>query len=315
MLLILNITDLLIYLDEGLTKNLNSLIINGYIEKRTSKWIEDRTLSAGIHFVGRDVYFEEDRLVKDERDGYKGRSANNACNTTEGRENSQNLDGRRFCRREEELTRIYTSFELHSQLMDSMNNSNLLKNISGDWRSNQNLKVGDYVEISGVISSDSVLSYLDVFYDAVNCIGVSEMNKYCTCNEQTLNNFQLVFKQMEHLNNLLTSNGTKDLIIKTEGNDIVAIVNNNNFFDTYSNILDQVECPCKVIGKIVRICKKNECIHLLRKTGQPLFYENLLKYCCDIGNNLNDSGIILPEQPKLKVDGETILIIPISVCI
>ena len=29
--------DLLIYLDESLTKNLNSLVIDGYIEKRTSK--------------------------------------------------------------------------------------------------------------------------------------------------------------------------------------------------------------------------------------------------------------------------------------
>ena len=35
----------------------------------------------------------------------------------------------------------------------------------------------------------------------------------------------------------------------------------------------------------------------------------------DIGNNINDSGIILPSQPKCKVEGETILIIPISVCI
>lgn len=315
MLLILDITDLLIYLDEGLTKNLNSLIINGYIEKRTSKWIEDRTISAGVDFTDKDLYFQEDRQMKDERDGYKGKSFNNACNTTEGKENRQNLDGRRFCRREEELTRIYTSFELHSQLMNSLVNSNLLKSITGDWRKNQDLKVGDYIEITGSISSESVLAYLDVFYDAINCIGISEMKKYCNCNEQILNNFQLVFKQMAHLKTLLTSNNTKDLIIKTEGNDIVVIVNNKNFFDTYSNIFDEVECPCKVIGKVVKICSKNENIHLLRKTGHPLFYENLLNCCCDIGNNLNDSGIILPSQPKFKIEGETILIIPISVCI
>ena len=315
MLLILDITDLLIYLDEGLTKNLNSLIINGYIERRTSKWIEDRTISAGVDFTDKDLYFQEDRQMKDERDCYKGKSYNNACNTTEGKENRQNLDGRRFCRREEELTRIYTSFELHSQLMNSLIDSNLLKSVTGDWRNNQDLKVGDYIEITGTISSESVLSYLDVFYDAVNCIGISEMKKYCTCDEKILNNFQLVFKQMEHLNTLLTSNDTKDLIIKTEGNDVVVIVNNKNFFDTYSNIFDEVECPCKVIGKIVKICSKNEHIHLLRKTGQPQFYENLLNCCCDIGNNINDSGIILPSQPKCKGEGETILIIPISVCI
>ena len=187
--------------------------INGYIEKRTSKWIEDRTISAGVDFTDKDLYFQEDRQMKDERDGYKGKSFNNACNTTEGKENRQNLDGRRFCRREEELTRIYTSFELHSQLMNSLVNSNLLKSITGDWRKNQDLKVGDYIEITGSISSESVLAYLDVFYDAINCIGISEMKKYCNCNEQILNNFQLVFKQMAHLKTLLTSNNTKDLII------------------------------------------------------------------------------------------------------
>ena len=87
----MNITDLLIYLDEGLTKNLNSLIINGYIETRTSKWIEDRTISAGVDFTDKDLYFQEDRRMKDERDGYKGKSYNNACNTTEGKENRQNF--------------------------------------------------------------------------------------------------------------------------------------------------------------------------------------------------------------------------------
>lgn len=315
MLLIVDITDLLIYLDEGLTKNLNSLIINGYIEKRTSKWIEDRTISAGIDFIDKDLYFEEDRFVKDERDGYKGKSSNNACNKTEGKENRQNLDGRRFCRREEELTRIYTSFELHSQLMNSLNTSHLLKSVTGDWRNDQDLRVGDYIQITGTISADSVLSYLDIFYNAMNCIGVSEIKNYCTCSEEVIKKFQLMFKQMEHLNTLLTSNNTKDLIIKTEGNDVVVIVNNNNFFDTYANVFDEVDCPCKVIGKIVKICSSNEYIHLLRKTGQPLFYENLINCCCDIGNNLNSAGIILPEQPKIKVDGETILIIPISVCI
>ena len=65
----MDVSDLLIYLDEGLTKNLNSLVINGYIEKRTSKWIEDRTISAGIKFSDKDLSFEEERCGKDERDG------------------------------------------------------------------------------------------------------------------------------------------------------------------------------------------------------------------------------------------------------
>lgn len=311
----MDVTDLLIYLDEGLTKNLNSLVINGYIEKRTSKWIEDRTISAGINFSDKGLSFEEERCAKDERDGYKGKNCSNAYNFTEGKENHQNLDGRRFVRREEELTRIYTSFELHLQLINSLNTSNLLKTISGDWRNNQDIKVGDYIEINGTISSESVLSYLDVFYDAINCIGLPNVKKYCTCDNNVLDNFEFMFKQIEHLNSLLKSNDTKDMIIKTEGNDVVVIANNNYFFNTYSNIFDEVECPCKVIGKVVKIYSSSESIHLLRKTGHPKFYENLFSSCCSIKDNLNSAGIVLPEQPKIKVDGETILIIPISVSI
>ena len=59
---LLDSLDLLIYLDEVLTKNLNSLIINGYIEKRTSKWIEDRTLTARNHMEEREQNYGEDDL-------------------------------------------------------------------------------------------------------------------------------------------------------------------------------------------------------------------------------------------------------------
>ena len=49
----IGLTDLLIYLDEELTKNLNSLVIEGFIEKRTSKWIEDRAISGNIRFINK----------------------------------------------------------------------------------------------------------------------------------------------------------------------------------------------------------------------------------------------------------------------
>ena len=66
---LLDSLDLLIYLDEVLTKNLNSLIINGYIEKRTSKWIEDRTLTARNNMEERKKNYGEDRSNYDESEG------------------------------------------------------------------------------------------------------------------------------------------------------------------------------------------------------------------------------------------------------
>ena len=62
--------DLLIYLDEALTKNLNSLVIDGYIEKRTSRFIEDRTLNAKTGNEGTNQKYGEDRIIVDIKDSY-----------------------------------------------------------------------------------------------------------------------------------------------------------------------------------------------------------------------------------------------------
>ena len=119
--------DLLIYLDESLTKNLNSLVIDGYIEKRTSKFIEDRTLSAKTGNEGSNQHYGEDRCVRDERDGYKGKNFTEADTITTSNKDNQYLEGKRYVRREEELTRIYTTFEIHQQLLRGLNDSKLIK--------------------------------------------------------------------------------------------------------------------------------------------------------------------------------------------
>lgn len=324
--------DLLIYLDEALTKNLNSLIIDGYIEKRTSRWIEDRTVSTGVRMNERGQFYEEDRFVKDERDGYKGKNFTQVDTNTDSCDNGMTLDGRRYVRREEELTRIYTTFELHQQLVNGLNNSNLIKTLSGDLSSNTSINVGDYIEIDGIISSNSVVSYIDAFYNMMNCFGVDNLCKFCknipknnaNIDEFTSNNigdqsnilnFQMMFNQLNYLKTLLNNNNNQDIIINTGNNDIVVTVNNSCFLSSYANAYDKVECPCKIIGKVIKKCSTTDCIHLLRKTGQPNYYEKLLNWCNPLRAQLENSGIIIPEEPKWKVEGESLLIIPISLCI
>lgn len=320
--------DLLIYLDEALTKNLNSLIINGYIEKRTSRWIEDRTLSTGIRMNERDQFYEEDRFVRDERDGYKGKNSTNVDTNTETSDNCLNLDGRRFVRREEELTRIYTTFELHQQLVNGLNNSNLIKTLEGSLSNNNSITVGDYIEIDGIISSNSVVSYIDAFYNMMNCFGVKNLCEYCKSmsskknldtkeieNKNNIFNLEMMFNQLNYLKTLLNTNDNQDIIINTGNNDIVVTVNNSCFLSSYANAYDKIECPCKIIGKVIKKCGTSDCIHLLRKTGQPNYYEKLLKWCEPLRCQLNDMGIIIPEEPMWKVQGESLLVIPISLCI
>ena len=72
-------------------------------------------------------------------------------------------------------------------------------------------RAGDYIEISGTISSESVTSYLDVFTDMVNGIGIENVKKYCKCRTDTLDNFDMVMNQVTHLQNLLATNNTEDI--------------------------------------------------------------------------------------------------------
>ncbi len=316
---LLDSLDLLIYLDEVLTKNLNSLIINGYIEKRTSKWIEDRTLTARNHMEEREQNYGEDRSIYDERDGYKGKNNTEVDTITKSFENDNSLEGRRFVRREEELTRIYTTFEIHQQLISGLNNANLIKEISGDFSDNTDIKVGDYVQISGEISSDSMVSYIDTFSNILSSIGSDNLNSYIN-STQSLNsnlglNYNSLLGQVNYLKDLLASNNSQDMIVNCGNSSVVLPVNNDNFLSSYGSIYDKMECTCKVIGKVIRVCDENQCIHLLRKTGQAQFYESLLNSYTPLKQILNDKGIFLPNEPKCKVEGKSLLVIPISLFI
>lgn len=310
----IGLTDLLIYLDEALTKNLNALVINGYIEKRTSRWIEDRTLSGGVRLDDKEQSYEEDRCIRDERDGYKGKNFNQADTLTNTTERIESLDGRRFIRREEELTRIYTTFELHQQLINGLNDSNLLKTVSDEWM-NDDISVGDYILVNGTIGCESVQSYVDAYCNLLNSIGTCNLNSLLKSTSSEVVNYDASLNYLTYLKNTLSSNNTQDIIVNTKNNDIVVMINNQYLFNNYGNIYDRSGCSCKIVGKVVRVCEENECIHLLRKTGQPYYHEEILKSNILQNQILKSNNIIVPNEPKFKVDGKTLLIIPISMSI
>lgn len=312
----MNYLDLLIYLDQNLTENLNSLVLNGYIQKHTSRWIEDRTLTGKAHNETHEQSFDENRCMKDKRDGYKTTTATNAATQTNWIENDQFLEGRRFVRREEEITRIYTSFELHQQLLDGLNNSNLIKDLTNpSFTGDTNLSTGDYVQITGQITSESIVSYITLFNNLLNCIDTTTISSSLKSTNSNLINIQSMQNQINCIYNLLTNNNTQDMIIKSNTSDLVVTVDTSKFFSSYANVYDKMDCNCKVIGKVVKVCEGNDCIHLLRKTGQPLFYEQMLNNPNPLKEALKSNGLTLPEIPRCKVNSKSYLIIPISLSI
>ena len=124
---------LLMYLDEWLVKNLSSLYLSGYINIRTTKLIQDRSLTGKVGFDNRERNYGEDRSFEEERQGFR----NNNCtvldtfdftNTTSG-----NIEDKEYLRREEEFQRIYTSFSLHSEIYTSLESQNIVKKLNSKY--------------------------------------------------------------------------------------------------------------------------------------------------------------------------------------
>ena len=177
------------------------------------------------------------------------------------------------------------------------------------------ISVGDYIQLNGVIGEDSILSYVDVCCNLINCIGCDTLNSLAKSTSSNIYNYNVLSSSLMTLRDYLNVNNTQDVIINTNNNDVVVMMNNQYLFNNYGNIYERAGCPCKIIGKVIRVCEEGEYIHLLRKTGQPEFYEKLLASHSILNNSLKSNGLIIPTEPRVKVEGKTLLVVPISMSI
>ena len=82
-------------------------------------------------------------------------------------------------------------------------------------------------------------------------------------------NFSMFLKMLTYIKSILTYNNTQDLIMKTGNGTAILTVNKDNFMNNRCSMFDNINCHCKVVGKVIKTCRE-ECdsISLLRKTGQ-----------------------------------------------
>lgn len=304
---------LLMYLDEGLVKNLSSLYLSGYINIRTTKVIQDRSLTGKMGFDNRQRNYGEDRSFEEERQGF--RNNNNTVldtfdftNTTSG-----DLEDREYLRREEEFQRIYTTFSLHSEIYTSLESENIVKTFDDRTINAGEVSEGDYVKIYGNLTTENVNSYLDTLLTAFDCYGCENLNKMVSFKDKDLMNFTTMNSMLSHLNDILNKNSTEDMILTCGDTPVVINVNDNYFMSNNSYIFDKVECPCTVFGKVIKVAPCGDSVHMLRKTAQENFYEKVLNKCISYCDLLNSNGIIMPEMPRLKCDGISLVVVPVSI--
>ncbi|AOR24239.1 hypothetical protein [Clostridium taeniosporum] len=307
--------DILIYLDENLVRNLSSLVLSGYIDTRIQKRIRDAKVSEGVHLDSRNGSFQQETEGKNEREGYRDENKGNLVNAEQHNQVWRDFNGTGNIRLEEEIRRTYTTFVLNGNLNNFLQNGEILHSRNDINILNDEVESGELVEITGQITNQSLLCYVETLIALLDAIGCENLDPLLDKEKYKFINFSVLLKLLNNLKGKLILNNTQDLVMKTGDCTNVLTVNMNNFMNNDYNIFDKINCECKVIGKVVKTCCGSECINFLRKTGTEKFYEDLLIYCDSLLGCLKDQGIMVPERPCCKLENKGIQLMPISISI
>lgn len=310
-----SLLDVLIYLDEDIVRNLASLVLTGYIETRTLTQSMDKYLNADIHIGDRAEKNDQFSYSKTERTGFKDKNKLDANNCFEHHHIDKDLGGKQVVHIEEQLKTTYTTFVLNGSLINHLNESNTLLKKNEQDILNNNISSGDIVDIEGTITNCCLVTYIDTLINIIEIFGVDTLDEMLN-KEDKIINFNIFLKLLKYLESLLTSNNTCDMIMNTGSSKVILTINTKNFMNTRLNMFDEVNCKCRVVGKVVKTCAaEDDTISLLRKTGEEEFYEKILEKYKNLIKIIENIGIVIPKCPTLRIRENSIQILPFNIYI
>ncbi|ATD55141.1 hypothetical protein [Clostridium chauvoei] len=310
-----NLLDLFIYIDEGLIKNMNALALNGYIDIRTVTNIKDRTLSGNVNFSNRDVYGNNEKDGIDKVEGYKTKRYSLDDNYQNTKGSDAGVEGKEYDRIQEQFQRINTTFLLHNQLVSSLYNNNSIRLIEKNNIIEEQLREGEILEVEGEITTLSIVPYLNTLINVLNCYGTENLNNLLKDSNLKELNYTTIVKLLECMKNCVTESGTEEMILSNGESYLILVVNSTYFLSSKACMYDFMNCPCRVIGKTMKVCCGNEKLSLFRKSSQEKYYETLLESMNPYFELLNKNGILLPEKPNIIIHGKATVMLPMSICV
>ncbi|EKQ53274.1 MULTISPECIES: hypothetical protein [unclassified Clostridium] len=305
--------DVLVYLDENLVRNLSSLVLTGFIETITKTQAFDRTISAGYHQGDKIESSNQGSISRIERKGFRDKNRLDASNNFFNHHVDNDIDARQCIREERQVKTTYTTFVLNGNLMNYFNENNHLHRKNEDDIENNNIYPGDLIEIEGTITNKGIISYIDTLINLITIFGAEYLDALAKdCIGKI--NFSILLKMLTYIKSILSHNNTVDLIMKSGNGTVVLTVNKDNFMNNQYSVFDNINCHCKVVGKVIKTCTE-ECdtISLLRKTGQEEFFEKFFEKCIPLLECLRSNDILVPECPDLRINECAIQIMPLNI--
>lgn len=305
--------DILVYLDEDLVRNLSSLVLTGYIETITLTQSFDKTLQAGMKEGDKLENSSQGSISKSQREGFRDENKLDSCNNFEHHNMEKDIDARQCIKEERQVRTTYTTFVLNRSLIDNLNEKKELLHKDITDIENNNIFEGDLIEVEGTVTNSSLLCYIDCLINLIDIFGAEYLNDLIKEKEVKMN-FTMLQKMLTNLKSALGCNNTQDLIMNVGKGKAILTINRENFMNSKCNIFDKINCHCKVIGKVIKTCTREEdSISLLRKTGQENFYEKFFEKAKPLLDCLEENDFFLPECPDLRVNECAIQLMPINI--
>lgn len=307
--------NLFIYIDDYLIKSLSSVYLNGYIDIRTSKRICDNTISGKIHIDENNRTYCSDSKTRIYNKGFKTNNKSSDFNETLFHGYDKALENRILGRSEEEVKRIYTSFEIHKNMITKMLSLKHIKDYSNELSNTSNILEGDFIKLKGTITGDSILSYLDSIISLIECFPENILNQLLKDKDIGVLNYSIITAILKNIRDKLSLNSTQDILMDCNGYSVILSTNNKYFLNGDCYIFDKSKCHCNIIGKVIKVCHDNDCINLLRKLTQEEYYISLFNSITPYLTLLKELNIPIPKIPNLQITSPAVLITPISMYI
>jgi hypothetical protein len=308
-----NSFDVLVYLDENLVRNLSSLVLTGFIETITHTQAFDRTLSAEFQEGDRLESSNQGSLTRIERKGFRDKNKSEANNNFLHHHIDKEIEARHCIKEERQVKTTYTTFVLNGSLINYFNENNQLQHKNENDIENNNIYPGDLIQLEGTITNKGIIPFVETLINLITIFGAEYLDTLTKeCNLKI--NFSIVLKMLTYMKSILDYNNTVDLIMKSGKGTAILTVNKDNFMNNKFNMFDNINCHCKVIGKVIKTCsEKNDSISLLRKTGQEEFYEKFFEQFSPLLECLKKNDIFVPECPDLRINECAIQIMPLNI--
>lgn len=204
--------------------------------------------------------------------------------------------------------KTHTTVSLFQKLKAQLENEKLIN------RESEELEIGDFVEIQGVLKTNPLIDMLSGLKELMILVNLfSDKPKSNQSKKDKLMSDNKFNAQIEGLIKGLQADGKKDIICEANGLKVILPTDENYFLN--GNMSEVTEGNYKILGKVVQICKENGEISLLRNTVFSRLQLDKMQEFQEIFNDPSLKQIGGGSSITTSIQAPVIMIIPIAIYI